>query len=315
MQVQTDGTVYADVLFLINFSMDFLCFYITARIRSRRMRLRRTAAAAAIGGVYSVAILFLEMPWIVYALLTVGVPVLMCAVAEGKKTDGARGLFLTAGVFVAVSTALGGIMTALYSVINESEIGKKLADGGAEGAEDDLSVWLLALLAAAGTAATLIGGSRWRMHAASHQGSVKVSFSGKSVTLRGMTDTGNFLTDPLSGRAVVLCELDAVEEIFPAELAGFWRRGGVSGAESLPTEMAAKLRFIPAVGAVGKHGSVLAAVMPDSVEIFPEKEDANEDGRNSEGLSDGIRADVLIAPVPHRLSAGGSRALFPPGIF
>ena len=51
--------VYADLLFLINFSMDFLCLYFTARFLRRRMRLALITSAAIIGGIYSVASLFL----------------------------------------------------------------------------------------------------------------------------------------------------------------------------------------------------------------------------------------------------------------
>ena len=45
--------VYADVLFLINFSMDYLCLYITARVLHRKMTLWRILSASALGGIYA----------------------------------------------------------------------------------------------------------------------------------------------------------------------------------------------------------------------------------------------------------------------
>lgn len=386
MQMQTDGAVYADVLFLINFSMDFLCFYITARLRSRRIRLWRTGIAAAIGGVYSVAALFVDGSRILSLAAAFGVLVIMCAVAESDRGGCVKSLMGAASMFFIVSSLLGGLMTALYSLINESEFGKELAAGGADSAEDDLSVWLLALLAAASAAATLIGGRRWRMHTASRQGEMTVIFEGRTVTVRGMTDTGNFLTDPLSGRPVVLCELDAVEKLFPKELSDFWRNSNISGAGALPPELAARLRFIPASGALGADGTVIAAIKPDLTYIVPDevpgekgtdkcskngkhgdcrkKQRTESWGRYENGVGtdrykskgiksngscapnfrndkvdrsgsvvkidgnwkpqevvhrqadvkEGVNADVLLAPIPRRLSAGGSRALFPPGI-
>ena len=68
----------------------------------------------------------------------------------------------------------------------------------------------------------------------------------------------------------------------------------------MPTEYASRLRFIPAKGAIASKASLLCAVLPDTVYVVC-------DGKRSE-------ADILIAPVAYKLSAGESRALLPPGI-
>ena len=52
-------TLYGDVLFLVNFSMDFLTLYITALILHRSVKKRRFVLSAAIGGVYGVAACFM----------------------------------------------------------------------------------------------------------------------------------------------------------------------------------------------------------------------------------------------------------------
>ena len=68
----------------------------------------------------------------------------------------------------------------------------------------------------------------------------------------------------------------------------------------LPEKYALKLRYVPAKGALGTGGTMLAAITPDSFRVI--------------GDSKTVDADVLIAPVPKKLSAGESRALLPPGI-
>jgi MFS family permease len=55
------GEVYADVFFLVNFSMDFLCFYLCARLLHRPLSLWRGMLASALGGIYAVAALFLTL--------------------------------------------------------------------------------------------------------------------------------------------------------------------------------------------------------------------------------------------------------------
>ena len=205
------------------------------------------------------------------------------------------GLFLgRCALFAGVSAILGGIMSAMYSLLNRSGLSSLEGESG-----DDISIWLFALLAAAGGAAAFAGGRRAKRIAVSKQSDVEIAFGGKSVILRAMTDTGNMLTDPLCGRAVAICELDAVAPIFPSELVDFWRRGDVSFASRLSSENSARLRFIPAKGALASKSSLLCAILPESIKV---------------SVSDGKRdADLLIAPVPYKLSAGESRVLLPPG--
>jgi hypothetical protein len=126
---------------------------------------------------------------------------------------GREGLVVNTLIYGGVSAILGGIMTALYSFFN-----RIWADRGYSAESDGLSVWSFALLAVAGALITLIGGRRMRMRIASVNAEVVVTTDRGSVSMRGFTDSGNLLTDPLCGRAVILCELDAVRPVFAEEL-------------------------------------------------------------------------------------------------
>ena len=53
-----EQTVYADLYFMINLSMDFLCFFLTAKILSIKLHVWRALMASALGGAYAVAALF-----------------------------------------------------------------------------------------------------------------------------------------------------------------------------------------------------------------------------------------------------------------
>lgn len=288
-------TVYADVLFLINFSMDFLVFYICARLSRRRLNPIRSALAAAIGGAYGVAALFLPEDGILTILCDLLSLLVICMTAFYSRRERFRDLIGRCALFAGVSAILGGIMTALYSALNRSGLAVLEGETG-----DDISVWIFALLAAAGGAAAFAGGKRMRRLASAKQSDIIISFDSNTVKVRAMTDTGNLLSDPLSGRGVALCELEAVRSIFPPELVEFWHSGDISASMSLPEEYASRLRFIPAKGALGGKTSLLVAISPDSLTVM-------SDNSN-------IDADILIAPVPQKLSAGESRALLPPGI-
>ncbi len=286
-----EQTVYADILFLVNFSMDFLVFYVRARVCKRRIRLLRTLAASALGGAYSVAAIFADMPSFASLALDLCMLFVMCAVADLSCAISLGGFLAGAAAYAGTAAAIGGIMTALYSLINRLEF----LPGDAEG--DDVSVWLFALLAAAGAAATLIGDRRKRTVAAAKSIEVELSLGGKVVRFTGIADSGNLLGDALSGRPVAVCELDAVKNIFSPRLVEFWRSGDLRGIEILSRELASTLRYIPARGAVG-GASVLTAVAVDKTIL-------RCDGEEKE-------VDVLIAPVPRKLRGGA--ALIPAGL-
>lgn len=288
-------TVYADVLFLINFSMDFLVLYLCAKLSRRRMRCVRYVLAASIGGVYGVVALFLPqngLPPLICDVLSLA---LICAVAFYSKEIGFRDFIGRCALFAGISAILGGMMSAFYTVLNRSGLAVLEPDGG-----DDISVWIFALIAALGGAAAVAGGKRMKRIAASKQSSIEIGFGSRTVRLRAMTDTGNLLTDPLSGRGVAICELDAVKEIFPRELVEYWERGDIGSTSALSEKYALKLRYVPAKGVVCAKSSMLTAIVPDIFKVICEGKE--------------VDADVLIAPVPTKLSAGESRALLPPGI-
>lgn len=297
-------TVYADLLFLINFSMDFLCFYIVARLSRSRLCLWRTAIASALGGVYAVAALFITCGAAAATVIDIIVLLLMCAAAMAARGMSLRRLLGQSLLYAGVSAAMGGIMTALYTLLNKADYPREAVSGSGDG----VSLWTLALLAAAAAAAALAGGRQLRLRAAAKRADVIITQGDRSVRLHAMTDSGNLLTDPLAGRQVIICELDAVAALFPDGLVEIWRGGDASAAAALPHEYAAMLRFLPAEGALTGDRSLLAAVRPDRVEL--ERDVFERRGGNSAP----VEVDVLLAPLPRRIRAGGCTALLPPGL-
>lgn len=286
-------TVYADVLFLINFSMDFLVFYICAVLAGRRINPMRSALASAIGGVYGVTSLFIEREGAVVWLFDVLSLLLICSVAFASKNVSLRSFCGRCILYASISAVLGGIMTAISSMLERSGLSSLEYEDG-----DDISVWLFALIAAAGGAAAFVGGKRMKKLAASKPADLLIELDGRRVCVRAMTDTGNMLTDPLSGRAVAMCELDALGNVFSEEMLNYWRNGELTS--KIASGCISRIRYIPARGALSDKSSLIAAFVPDSVTVITDKEKRE--------------VDILIAPITHNLSAGESKALLPPGL-
>lgn len=211
--------VYADLFFLVNFSMDFLCAYLTATLLRRRMIPWRMGLAAALGGVYAVLALVLPLsqPW--GMLCDVGVCVGMCAVMFFARGVPLRFFGAACAVYAGVSMAMGGIMTALFNLLNRTGLSAQ----GALAEQDGMGAWLFALLAAVGAAAGLQGGRLLRRSASRRFARLSVTVGTRTVQLQALVDSGNLCRDPISGRPVIFIAPRQAQALIDASAARRFR--------------------------------------------------------------------------------------------
>ena len=276
--------VYADLLFLIDFSMDFLCLYVTSRILHRNFGLWRCLGGAAVGGTYSVLALILEMNVLPGIIADIGVCALICLSAFGCHGKGLYEYFLCVLTFFGVSAALGGFMTAIYSMLNRFDLPLESVNEKGDG----ISIWLFGLLAVASGLWTMLGGDFFKRACTSRVADVDITYRGNKVTLRALVDTGNMLSDPISGKSVIV-----VENKIASRLIG--RIASVSGMrgdlDAMDEEDRLKLRLIPISTAAGE--SVLYAFLPENVTVTVKKKNKRRQ----------MEIDALFAPSELALSA------------
>jgi len=288
-----EQTVYADILFLINFSMDFLCFYITAKLLHRKLPKLRAFISSIGGGVYSVAILFAGFLPPLELVLDIFVGFIMCVIVFVSKKTTVPKLMLSSLAYVGVSVALGGIMTATFNMINLLGFPwDSLRDSG-----DGMPVWLFALLAALSGAATLMSGRFFRKKQSERTADIEISYGGKTIRLTALSDSGNLVRDPISGKSVVVADISSLSGTFPEEILHAVKRRDASALAQLPPEIAKNLRFVPSRTATG--GGMLYALSPERITVISSGEKSYD-------------VDALIAPVQLGASAGGFEALIPP---
>ena len=138
--MQTD--VYADILFLINFSMDYLCIYITAKVLHKKIGFLRSLIAAAFGGIYSVISLFFYVTPVIAFILDCAVCAVICAIAFACGKKKLTSLCVPTFLYVGISMMTGGCMTAIFNLLNKLELPLDLIG------EDSVSTYLFAILAA-----------------------------------------------------------------------------------------------------------------------------------------------------------------------
>lgn len=249
--------VYADLLFLINAGMDGLCLLLTARLLHRRLNAGRLMLAAVMGGVYAVLALFWEVGQAVALGLDIAVCLLMCAAAFAAK--GGR-LLPAVGIYVVLSMVMGGVMTALFNLLNRAGLSELIGSG-----EDGIGAWIFLLVALIGGAISLWGGRvAGRSRAVKHC-RVRVELNGQEAVLRGILDSGNLLRDPMGGRAVICVRGEALKTVLSPSL--FQVMNGLQSDVTALSDTAdmRRLRFIPTKTATGER--MLMGVRPDRVTV------------------------------------------------
>lgn len=288
-----EQTVYVDLFFMINFSMDFLCLFLTSKILHRKLPLWRALAAATFGGVYADVALLFPLSKLLSAAADLTVCVLMCAIVFHRKKK-IKSLPLYILVFTAVSMALGGFMTALFYFFNRSTMFQNAQT--VEG--DGISVWIFALLAIISAAITLIGGRFFTGRTAQKNAEIQVTYGGHSTILHAMTDTGNLLQEPVSGRLCIVADTGAMSAILPQEMIRAAKSGNPSAMQRISPDHVRHVRLIPTHTASGE--GMLLGVRMERITIKTEKGSREVDAMIA--LADlGKRADGNEALLPARL--------------
>lgn len=252
--------IYADVYFLINFSMDFLALFVTARLLRLKQKTIRMCVAAALGGIYATVSLVAFTKG-QETLLNVAIPTLMCVIAFGITKIGqvVKNTFL----LFAVSFLIGGGMTALYYVINRFLESRKIyINGTIDTLYSDIPVWLLAMLAVLCALVSFAWGRITRASAEKRKVEVVVREGKREVRFSALCDSGNLLYEPFGGLPVIIVgekimQSIVSEDIFEVCFVGKKTSGNM--------EQTRKLRIIPAVTVGGDE--LLSGYVPDSVLI------------------------------------------------
>lgn len=247
--------LYVDTLFILNALIDYLLLLVSARVAGRPLRRLRFVLGAALGGGYAVA-MFLPG----FAFLSGGGYKLLIALLMLLLAYGAGPFLLRQSlIFFTLSCALAGGIAAIG-----------MLDGGGlslgRGVVYSVPDVKVVLLSAAGCYALLSALlSRLGRHTtlSGELVPVRITLLGRSVELTGLTDTGNTLTDPLTGESVPVAEGAALANLFPAGVGDL--TDPAAALERLSVgEMRGRYRLLP-YRAVGVERGLLLAVRMDEV--------------------------------------------------
>ncbi len=259
-------TVYIDEAFALNALVDYLLLLGAAKLAGEPLYRVRMALAALLGGLYAVLTYFPGWGFLCHPGCKLASAAAMALIAFGSS----RRLLRVSLMFLALAAAFGGGVLAL-----------QLLSGG--GPVLDLKTVLLS--AAVCYALVPLVFHRTARHGGRELAMAQVTLGERKCRLTALVDTGNTLTDPATGRPVMVCEGEKLAGLFPAgecptpaelrDPAGALERRG-TGWRLLPYR------------AVGVSCGLLLAVKADRVTVGEEDYGA-----------------ILVALSPTPVSAGG----------
>lgn len=273
--------VYIDVLAVLNLGLDFLLLVMTARLAGVFARRVRLLLGALLGALYAVLTAFPLPLLLTWFPVKLAVGFLMVLLAFGKS----EALWRLYALFLAISCAFAGLTAALTFLT-----GTPLGEGGVYYLDVPLRVVLGACVLAYVMAGLLFRGTA--KHGFVHKTTECVTLSafGHTESFSLLLDSGCDLTDPASGRPVLVLERQAVARLLPAELRFLLPALAMGGAAEalprIPEDHRQMFRLLP-FSAIGTAGGLLLMFKPAAA--------VREDGKTFE---------TYVAISPHRIANG-----------
>lgn len=276
----TESRVYADLTFLINFTMDFIILWATARLVGVPIAYLRLAAAALLGGVYAVGYLFPALSPCYSLPLKLGFSIILVVIGVLPRTwhQFTKSLLLFYGINFMAAGASIGISFLLQ---------------GENGSSSYSYLWLLG-----GIACVVLLGSFGKRVLINRiiprllKFPVQLTFDNNHCCGEGFLDTGNGLRDPLTNRPVIVAEYRLLKECLPADLQNALEES--QNQEEMLEKLsrsswANRLRLIP-FSSIGKKNGLMIGIRADQIKVAIDKTDIEHN-------------NLVVGIYPERLSA------------
>lgn len=193
-------TIYIDVLIVLNIYVNYFLLRITARLTHSPLSSGKCIISAVYGSLYSLLILAPQINPLINILIKLFAAVTIVIIAFGFH--GKKRLFINTLAFFSANFILAGTVYAVYSWLKPEFVHFNNSYFYV-----DFSLLLLVVTTALMYfAVNLAENFLDRTPDGTDCYSVLIKYSDKIITLDGLADTGNSLTDFFSGSPVIVCD-------------------------------------------------------------------------------------------------------------
>ncbi len=240
-------TIYIDVYFLVNFTVDILALYFGASFSKTPTTVKRLIVGALVGALSAVfAVLFIDIRWIFYPL-TVALILVTVSVVAGRISLFRKVKLCVA--FLLFEVLFGGLVYYGYLTLDTLSADSYFDTGG-----ENRSILILSLLILLSIGIIKLGLLFFSNVTSERTARITVLFSGREYVLDALIDSGNLALDPLDRTPVMLITGKEAKRIFGSD---------ITNTATLDYNLKRKIRIIPIK--FGQNQTILYGIKPDAV--------------------------------------------------
>lgn len=266
---------YVEYIFAENFLIDFILLFITGKLLKKTIIYRRLIISSVLGAVYVILTAYIGREFMTYFIVKFSVSVLMVMIAYDSKGIAAN--LRTIIVFYITSLLMVGIITALYYLDY-----------------DKLTVNAIVCSIFMGYAALhfFFKEIKAKIEKHNYMRNVEITVNNKSKILRAYIDTGNELTEPMSGKPVIVANMECIKNLLSKELYEeiliCCKNGKNSYENLLNMKSDVNLRIVK-YNTISSIGENMICLVPDNIEITDDKNNI-------------VKTDAVIGIYPGRIN-------------
>lgn len=248
-------TLYIDVYFLINFTVDILSLYFASLLSKVPTTTKRLILSSVLGAIISVLVILMpEVPIIKFIIATTGLLLMGCVAPKPIRMRRKIKFIFSFLIFEAL---VGGAVTFLWEIfdtylsayINSS-------DGGAVNRK--MLILSVIVLISIGVFKMLI--SFFSNSQSEGSVEVEISFLNNNTVLSAFVDSGNLAVDPMDMSPVLLIKKEAAKKFLPNNIIE------LSNIDELDKNIKKRIRLIPITRGGATH--VLVGIKADKVKLI-----------------------------------------------
>lgn len=243
-------TLYIDVYFMINFTVDILAIFVALKMVHLGIRMGRIILCGILGGAFAILELFLPikaLEVLLAAIFLLLITQISCIGASWSR----RIKFLFS--FYISTFLISGIVNFMYQLMDRYV--KNIAIESGQSTNKKALVFSLIILLMIGALRLFI----MMFSGATNETNVDlvINIGGKRLEIEALIDTGNLVKDPMNMNPVIFIKKAYAERIFAKEVLE------LSHLDDLPLEYRKRIRLIPVTRGGQTH--VMTGVKVDSV--------------------------------------------------
>lgn len=266
---------YVEYIFAENFLIDFILLFITGKLLKKTIIYRRLIISSVLGAVYVILTAYIGREFMTYFIVKFSVSVLMVMIAYDSKGIAAN--LRTIIAFYITSLLMVGIITALYYLDY-----------------DKLTVNAIVCSIFMGYAALhfFFKEIKAKFEKHNYMRNVEITVNNKSKILRAYIDTGNELTEPMSGKPVIVANMECIKNLLSKELYEEIliccknKKNSYENLLNMKSDVNLRIVKYNTISSIGEN---MICLVPDNIEITDDKNNI-------------VKTDAVIGIYPGRIN-------------